>query len=155
MHNEIYDVVFYAWICMCMIMIMLTKTAQTIQIMKIWIITTKHSANLNKMETPTRENDRDESKSSSSEQINCGWEILGEDATNQSWHTLQGERALLKDNQPNMPRIEKNLLGIQISQHCREYHAKMGDNLAKEKDQYCSEPNTSIRRQTLQGECKR
>lgn len=66
MHNEISDVVFYVGICMY-VYDYADKPAQRIQMTKIWIIITKHSAILNKMETTTREAARDENKSSCSE----------------------------------------------------------------------------------------
>ena len=73
---------------------------------------------------------------------------------------LCGERALLKDDQPNIPRIEKDLLRIRIVNTVGNFKStpcQMGDNLAGDEIKYCSEPNTvghegiSIRRQTLPG----
>ena len=66
MHNEISNAMFYAWICMY-VYDYADKPSQRIQMTKIWIIITKHSTNLNKMETTTEEAARDENKSSSLE----------------------------------------------------------------------------------------
>ena len=49
---------------------------------------------------------------------------------------LYGERALLKDDQPNMPRIEKDLLRIQTVNTTGNFKStpcQMGDNLAGDK----------------------
>ena len=58
---------------------------------------------------------------------------------------LDGERALLKDDQPNIPRIENDLLRIQIINTVGNFKStpcRMGDNLEEGKNKYYSESNT-------------